>query len=97
MRSRALAGERCHICGRPIDLTLPQTFVDPADGKTKRAPWSLECDELVPVSLGGSPFDPENVAPAHRSCNQRRGNRPLAEARAAVPADPVEGLTSRDW
>ena len=36
---------------------------------------SFEVDEIVPVSKGGSPIDPGNVAPAHRICNERRGNR----------------------
>ena len=38
-------------------------------------PMSFEVDEIVPVSLGGSPIDPNNVQPAHRICNQRKGNR----------------------
>ena len=47
-------------------------------------PMSFEVDEIVPVSLGGSPIDPNNVQPAHRICNQRKG--------AHVPGDakPVE-------
>lgn len=95
VRSRALAGECCHICGQPIDLSLPQTYVDPKDGKIKRAPWSLECDELIPVSLGGDPFDPKNVAPSHRICNQRRGNRMIPGKPLA--GDPAQGVTSREW
>lgn len=69
-------GLPCHLCGRPIDYTLT-TWVDPKDGKTKRHPLSFELDELKPVSLGGDPYDFENVAPAHRICNQRRGNKPV--------------------
>ena len=38
---------------------------------------AFECDELVPVSRGGSPYDRENVAPAHRICNNWRGDRPV--------------------
>lgn len=38
IRSRVLAGEPCHLCGQPIDLSLPQTYIDPKDGKRKRAP-----------------------------------------------------------
>ncbi|MBQ9005344.1 MAG: HNH endonuclease [Atopobiaceae bacterium] len=90
-----MSGEPCHICGRPIDLSLPRSYVDPADGRRKPAPWSLEVDEIVPVSLGGSPTDPANVAPAHRICNQRRGNRPLGSPPASRPS--AEGRTSRDW
>lgn len=62
-RVRAM-GLPCHICGKPIDYDLP-----PGD------PMAYELDELVPVSRGGDPLDPDNVAPAHRICNQKRGNR----------------------
>ena len=60
----------CHICGRAIDYSLPA-----------RHPMSFEVDEIVPVSKGGSPIDRGNVAPAHRICNERRGNKPLASRR----------------
>ncbi len=56
----------CHICGRAIDYSLPAGH-----------PMSFEVDEIVPASKGGSPIDRGNVAPAHRICNERRGNRPL--------------------
>ncbi len=59
-------GGPCHICGGAIDYSLPAGH-----------PMSFEVDEIVPVSLGGSPTDPANVAPAHRICNERRGNKPL--------------------
>lgn len=54
----------CHICGQPIDYTI----TDPHD------PRHFECDELLPVSLGGSATDKANVAAAHRFCNEWRGN-----------------------
>ena len=63
LRAQALP---CHICGRAIDYSLPAGH-----------PMSFEVDEIVPVSKGGSPIDRSNVAPAHRICNERRGNRPL--------------------
>lgn len=53
---------------------------------------SYELDEIVPVSLGGSPVDFDNVQPAHRICNQRKGNR-MAPLR--VSQKPIE--TSQDW
>ena len=63
----------CWICrafGRParIDYDLPP-----------RHPLSFECDELVPVSKGGSPYDRRNVAATHRLCNEWRGNKSVAE------------------
>lgn len=80
-------GRPCWICGGPIDYGLPA--LDPR---------SFECDELVPVSRGGSPFDPANVAPAHRVCNGWRGAKSVADVEAARAlaascgpwSDPVE-------
>lgn len=63
----------CHICGRPIDYDLPSG-----------TPGSFEIDEIIPVSkwqYGGfsSPRSAaecwENLAPAHRLCNQLKSNR----------------------
>jgi 5-methylcytosine-specific restriction endonuclease McrA len=34
-------------------------------------------DHVVPRSLGGAVFDLRNLGPSHRSCNYRRGNRPV--------------------
>ena len=62
---------------------------------------SYELDEIVPVSRyreGGyatpqqAALDPMNVAPAHRICNQRRGNRLMSELRK-----PVDFPTSGGW
>lgn len=75
-------GRPCHICGRPIDYSLPAGD-----------PMSFEVDELVPVSRGGSPLDRENVDAAHRVCNQRRGNRMPGEG--GPTALPI--VRSRDW
>ena len=78
-------GRPCWICqafGRAsaIDYSLPA-----------RHPMSFEVDELVPVSkywLGGyhtpeeCANDYSNLAAAHRSCNQWRSNRTVAEVMA---------------
>lgn len=76
-------GLPCHICGMAIDYLLPAGD-----------PMSFEVDEIVPVSKGGSPIDKRNVAPAHRICNQKRGNKRLDACRkpACLPC-----RTSRDW
>lgn len=98
VRTRAASGEVCAICGQPIDLTLPQTFIDPKDGKRKRAPWSLECDEIIPVSRGGSPVDADNIRPTHRVCNQRRGNGVThAPKSPQVPHDEASGSNAKRW
>lgn len=90
IRRRAEEGEPCGICGLPIDMTLPQTYIDPKDGKRKRAPWSCECDEIIPISRGGSAIDPANLQPAHRACNRRKGN----SIQITMQAKPK---TSRSW
>ena len=75
-------GLPCHVCGMPIDYSLPAGH-----------PMSFEVDEIVPVSRGGSPIDRSNVAPAHRICNERRGNKPLGKPRARELPCP----TSQEW
>lgn len=57
----------CWICGLTIDYGLPHGD-----------PGAMECDELVPVSRGGSPYDRSNVAAAHRCCNGWRRARSVA-------------------
>lgn len=82
VRRRVLAEEdTCWLCSKPVDKTL----------KTPD-PMSPEVDEIVPVSLGGSPIDRANCRLSHRLCNVRRGNgtRP-----PATPTDRLE--TSRSW
>ncbi len=64
-------GRPCALCGAPIDYSLPA-----------RHPLSYELDEIVPVSRGGSAVDYENVQPAHRICNQRKGNKIVQRAGA---------------
>lgn len=63
-------GAPCGLCGLPIDLTL-----DP------RHPMSFTVEHMDPLSLGGAPRDASRLCPAHRSCNSRRGNRPIATQR----------------
>ena len=65
-------GLPCHLCGGAIDYSLPAGH-----------PMSFEVDEIVPVSRGGDPLDRANVAPAHRICNERRGNHMPGDAGAA--------------
>lgn len=92
LRARLRAqGLPCAICGRPIDYDLPAGD-----------PLSFEADEIVPVSLGGDELDWANLQPAHRICNQRKGNRLGFTCEA--PGVPTEAhrraclvTTSTDW
>ena len=87
----------CWICkafGRParIDYELPHGH-----------PASFECDELIPVSKGGSPFDKGNVDASHRACNEWRGNKSvgevlrLAQEARALRAEQQHRVVSRKW
>lgn len=96
VRDRAAAGEPCGICGMPIDVTLPQWIID-ADGKRKRSPLSVECDEIIPISRGGSPTDPDNVRPAHRICNQRRGAGGKEAKPLTFAHDTASGTGASKW
>jgi hypothetical protein len=60
----------CGICHETVDKTLP--YLNPRTGKPD--PMSKSVDEIVPVSLGGSPIDRRNARLAHLGCNQKRGN-----------------------
>ncbi|GEM41965.1 HNH endonuclease [Nocardia ninae] len=51
----------CHLCGNPIDLTLPHTDAQ-----------SWTADHINPRSLGGHILG--EMRAAHRSCNSSRGN-----------------------
>ncbi|MFH8405554.1 HNH endonuclease signature motif containing protein [Streptomyces sp. NPDC018019] len=66
----------CWICGADIDMTL-----DYRD----RMSWTA--DHVTPLSLGGDPYDPANLRPAHRRCNSIKG-----AGRAPVPL-----VASRRW
>lgn len=91
LRNRMAAKQLpCALCGEPIDYSLPSGD-----------PMSFELDEIWPVSRweeGGyiSPeqcaLDPNNHQPAHRICNQRKGNKLHPVPSLAVPL-----ITSRDW
>ena len=82
VRRRVLAEEdTCWICGEPVDKSLP--------------PWqhgSPEVDEVVPVSLGGDPYDRSNCRLSHRLCNVRRGNGTRAAKPRTAPL-----TTERKW
>ena len=83
MRARVRAEESvCWICKQPVDTSLPAGL-----------PLSPEVDEIVPVSLGGDPFDRSNCRLAHRICNQRRGNK----LHSLPPVTQMACVTTEDW
>ena len=89
LRAQVLREEtNCWLCGGFVDVKLKHGL-----------PESPEVDEIVPVSLGGDPYDRSNTRLAHRLCNQKRGNKLPAEAIEAAKARNGERelKTSREW
>ncbi len=75
VREQVLAEEDvCWLCGGWVDKDLPAGH-----------PMAAEVDEVVPVSLGGNPYDRANCKLAHRLHNQQRGNGLRTGRRRAVP------------
>lgn len=76
----------CALCRQPIDYTLPA-----------RHRWGLTVDHIVPRWAGGSPLDPRNWQPAHRSCNSSRGTRELNARRSRSPQPDAPRRTDLTW
>lgn len=51
-------------------------------------PGATTADHVVPLAMGGHPYDEANLRAAHRSCNSRRG---------AAVVERTELDTSRAW
>lgn len=78
----ATYGDRCWLCGGPIDMTA-----------SKRSPLGLSIDHVRPRSMGGGD-DIDNLRPAHFHCNVRRGARPPKRAsRPQMTAQTWPGFT----
>lgn len=94
LRNRIKAlGLPCHLCELPIDYTLPYMHPD-----------AFVLDEIVPVSAGATEdekvrlaTDPGNVGPAHRHCNQERGDMSMGAWRkyVALKAQGMEPKLAR--
>ena len=56
----------CHICGQPIDYTLPHDH-----------PKAFVIDHVIPLTRGGTDTR-DNVAAAHRDCNSIKRARLIA-------------------
>ena len=78
-------GDVCYLCGRKIDLKLP-----------KGLPGSPEMEDLIPVSRGGNPLDPDNLRPAHKGCNARKRDKSV-EVAIRLEKARSENQTSRIW
>lgn len=55
-------------CPGVIDYTLPRDH-----------PYAFCVDHRIPRSAGGARDDPANFQPAHRRCNEARGDRPMPD------------------
>lgn len=76
-------GRPCWICGLGIDYGLP-----PGN------PLSFECDELIPISQGGSPYQRTNVGAAHRCCNNWRKNKSVSKVQMIAAKVKANGYQS---
>lgn len=97
---KVLAEEtHCALCGEWVDKTLrllpghhSPRCTNPECSGCKPHPKSPTVDEIVPVSLGGSPVDRANCRLAHRDCNIKRGNGKRGKRRTRGPLS-----TPRRW
>ncbi len=85
----------CALCGAIVHKHLKhqpgahnKSCANPDCRGCKPHPQRAEIDEDLPRSRGGSPLDRDNVALMHRICNQRKGKRTLAEAKAELAKAP---------
>lgn len=85
-RKLSYSEDVCWLCLEPLDLEVPTPHPD-----------SVEIDEEIPFSLGGSSLDSSNCHLVHRRCNLRKGAKILP--RGALARTPRQGppSTSRDW
>lgn len=90
----------CALCDKPVDKSLRFTAGEHGP-KCSRLdckgcvpdPMSGEVDEDLPRSRGGSPYDRKNCRLMHRGCNNWKGKRTIAEARAILHGNPSAKLT----
>ena len=83
LRTRVRAeGRPCALCGQPIDYSL-----DSSD------PMAFVLDERLPRKWGGDPLSMDNVQPAHRCCNSRKGA--LINPVFAAPGILLEDLSAK--
>lgn len=66
----------CHLCGEYIDRDLPA-----------RHPMSWSLDHIIPLARGGARYDYSNLAPAHLSCNSRKGTREQRQTSVKTEVD----------
>lgn len=81
----------CHICGEPIDYTLPWTH-----------PRAYVVDHIIPLARGGSDTL-SNCAAAHKDCNRLKADKdyaPIIRRSGSIDRptpwgrDPASGGTS---
>lgn len=81
----------CALCGKPVDFSLK--YPDP---------MSATIDHIVPISLGGSPIELENLQLAHNACNIKKSSK-LMDSKKNGDFDTQQTLPnkllpqSQDW
>lgn len=76
-----LYGNTCHLCDEEIDLSLP-----PEDQR------GFTQDHVIPKIKGGRNHLP-NIRPAHKECNNNRGELDVDVYRRRIRRPPAESLS----
>lgn len=66
-------GGNCHLCGQPIDYTLPYYL----PGTRTPNPEAFVADHDIPLDKGGQ-HAVSNAKPAHAGCNNKKRARIIA-------------------
>ena len=78
------AGGLCQLCGRPLVPDAP-----------RNSPAETCVDHVVPLYLGGAPYDLANLRAVHRRCNGSRSRR--AEVSALLPTVDWPTIRRQRW
>ena len=62
----------CHICGQPIDMTLPYHIT--VNGKRTTNPMAATADHDLAMAKGGG-HERANLKPAHLGCNRAKSDK----------------------
>jgi hypothetical protein len=85
-RRLVLQATTCAICGRVLPKDAPP-----------RSPYSPSVDHIVPLALGGAPFEPANLQVVHLSCNTARRNRQPELRRRGRARPRVVRVPAESW
>jgi 5-methylcytosine-specific restriction endonuclease McrA len=84
LRLQVLRGAtHCAICHRPLDFNARPC-----------SRWAPSVDHIIPIALGGAPYERSNCREVHFGCNARRG---VGRGRIVRLVQQQEPLMTADW